>query len=197
MISRLHGTLIEKERHHCIIDIQGLGYAVAISMNTYNALPDPGQHCLLMIHTYVREDQITLYGFSDPRERILFIRFIHISGIGPKVALALLSGSNVDELASIIQSGDSAALAKTPGIGKKTAERIIIELKDKIAKDIIFSDTQHAQSQRPDINDAISALINLGYARKSVEIALQNIPQETSMPIEDMIRYGLRELSQS
>lgn len=193
MIEFLSGNLIVKSSDRCVIDVNGVGYGVSISLSTYATLPKIGEQAKLNIHTHVREDQLMLYGFASTDEKILFEKLIAVSGVGPKTALAILSGIPVPQLVNAISQEDKLRLSTIPGIGRKTAERIIIELKDRLAKGFgvtIGSAVTFTQGYE----DALSALMNLGYQRLVAENALKKVGFKESMPIEDAIRGALKEL---
>jgi Holliday junction DNA helicase RuvA len=169
MISRLRGRLFEKKPGQVIVDVNGVGYQVFIAMPTYASIPDPGAEVALDIHTHVREDAIHLYGFSTSRERSIFERLTEISGIGPRLALTILSGSSVDDLISSIRKGDLARLTSIPGVGKKTAERILLELRDKLRDFAVEAEKGGSEA------DVMSAMENLGYNRAAVEGAIRGV----------------------
>lgn len=169
MIGRLRGRLIEKNTGQLIVDVNGVGYQIFIAMPTYSSVPDSGAEVVLEIHTHVREDAIHLYGFTTSRERTIFERLTQISGIGPRLALTILSGSSVDDLIGSIKKGDLARLTSIPGVGKKTGERILLELKDKL-KDFTVEDEKTGSE-----GDVISAMENLGYHRTLVEGAIRRV----------------------
>ena len=166
MIAHLRGTLMQKHPARVVIDVHGVGYEVSVPVTTFSALPDLGAEVSIDIHTHVREDVIALYGFSTRRERIIFEKLMTISGIGPKLAVTILSGGSVEELVGAIKRGDLPRLTAIPGVGKKTAERIILELKDK------FQDFVDVASKPAVQTDVVSALENLGYPRGVAEGAL-------------------------
>lgn len=173
MIARLRGTLVEKHPNQAVVEAGGVGYDVMISVTTYSALPAPGAEVALRIHTHVREDAIQLFGFLSPEERTLFERLITVSGIGPKLAITALSGLAVDDLVSAISGGEVQKLVRIPGIGKKTAERIVLELRDKVG----LPAGPGAASAAPAVllsreeEDVASALMNLGAQRAAAESA--------------------------
>lgn len=195
MISRLTGVLAHKAPDHCIIDVNGVGYCVHTSLTTFSALPGMNDRIGLDIHTHVREDQLQLFGFSTPEEKILFQRLISISGVGPKMAIALLSGMPTAQLAQAIATGDCARLSTIPGIGRKTADRIVIELRDRIARDLGRISTHASSVTSSMIEDAISALVNLGYKRQVAEDVLRKSGASDDMRIEDVIKSALQELN--
>ena len=194
MIALLTGTIAVKQPDHCIVDVSGVGYKVVTSLTTFAALPEIGSSVKLSIYTYVREDQLMLYGFATDEEKAIFQRLISISGVGPKTALAILSGLPANDLVEAISFSDHARLSTIPGVGKKTAERIIVELKDRIAKDLSLKSTSAASERGRIYEDIVSALTNLGYQRNVTENALKKIGWSEKMPIEDAIRAGLKEL---
>ena len=167
MIAHLKGKLLEKTPGQAIIDVNGVGYRVFISLPTYSSLPDAGVEVGLEVFTNVREDAIQLYGFSTKRERSIFERLLQITGIGPRLALTILSGSSVDDLIASIKREDLARLTSIQGIGKKTAERILLELKDKLREFGVQEEVAGSEA------DVISAMENLGYNRASIEGAIR------------------------
>ena len=167
MIARLRGKLAEKEPARVVIDVGGVGYEVFIPTTTFAAMPNAGADVSLDIHTHVREDALSLYGFSSRQERRVFERLISISGIGPKLAVTILSGGSVEGLVGAIRRGDLARLTSIPGVGKKTAERIVVELRDKLQE---FTE----EPAKPVVEtDVLSALENLGYSRPMAEAAVR------------------------
>ncbi len=196
MIVHLTGRLVGKEPDRCVIDVGGVGYGVRLSLSTFGRLPEVGEEARLQIHTYVREDQFDLYGFSDAEEKGLFQKLIAISGVGPRMALAILSGLPSDELVAAIGGGDRERLTRIPGVGKKTAERIIIELKDRLAavphRGPLTAAIAGGEGNR--IEEALSALTNLGYQRAAAESAIARINDPAEQPLEELIRGALREL---
>ena len=167
MIAHLRGKLAQKDPARVIVDVHGVGYEVFIPLTTYTALPDAGSDVSIDVHTHVREDMIALYGFSTRRERTIFEKLMTISGIGPKLAVTILSGGSVDDLVGAIRRSDLARLTAIPGVGRKTAERIILELKDKLQD---FAEAQPKPSVEVDV---LSALENLGYNRALAEGAMR------------------------
>lgn len=193
VIVQLCGTLIQKEPGHCVVDVGGVGYGVRVSLSTFGQLPDVGADITLPVHTYVREDQFVLFGFARTEERELFKRLISISGVGPKIALAVLSGLSPDDLIDAIGDGNAARLAGIPGIGKKTASRMIVELKGMLPDDLRTKGGPGAKA-RSVRDDAISALMNLGYPKAQAEEALEIAKPAEGAVIEEVIRAGLKEL---
>ncbi|MDG9977607.1 MULTISPECIES: Holliday junction branch migration protein RuvA [Ectopseudomonas] len=198
MIGRLRGTLAEKQPPHLLLDVNGVGYELEVPMTTLYRLPAVGEPLTLHTHLVVREDAHLLYGFFEKRERELFRELIRLNGVGPKLALALMSGLEVDELVRCVQAQDTAALVKVPGVGKKTAERLLVELKDRfkawesipsIAP--LVAEPQLAQAVSSAENDAVSALISLGYKPQEASRAVAAV-KEDGMSSEDLIRRALR-----
>ncbi|SNS35600.1 Holliday junction DNA helicase subunit RuvA [Granulicella rosea] len=179
MIAHLRGRLLSKSPNQAIVECGGVGYDVAISVATFTALPAEGAEAQLHIFTKVAEDQLALFGFTDKLEKRMFERLLSISGIGPKLAITVLSGIALDRLVSAIRASDHAMLTKVPGIGKKTAERIVLELKDKL-DDLATAPVSTQVNHGPAGEDALSALVNLGYprpvAQKAVETAITRDP---------------------
>src|SRR5262245_23238216 len=167
MIAHLRGKLAEKDPARVVVDVNGVGYEVFVPLTTFTALPDTGFEVSIDVHTHVRDDVIALYGFSTRRERLIFEKLMTISGIGPKLAVTILSGGSVQGLVAAIKRSDLARLTAIPGVGKKTAERIILELKDKLQD---FAETQPKSSVEADV---LSALENLGYNRALAESAMR------------------------
>ncbi|HPW45594.1 MAG TPA: Holliday junction branch migration protein RuvA [bacterium] len=195
MISMLTGILVQKSPNHCTVDVGGVGYNVHTSLSTYSTLPEINEKVSLAIHTYVREDQLQLFGFFTSDEKLIFQRLISISGIGPKLAMSILSGLPPHALTRAIESGDSARLSSIPGIGKKTAARIVIELRDRIGKDLASVSSAAGEHPSSIKEDAISALVNLGYRRPEAERVIFAIADIDKMRIEDAIRKALQELN--
>ncbi len=185
MIAFLRGRLLEKHPNRLVVDVQGVGYEVHVPLSTFYRMPEPGGEVSLRVHTHVREDAIALFGFANQLELQIFERLIAINGIGPKLALAVLSGIDAGELVAAVQRGDVARLTAVPGIGKKTAERIELELKDRLPV-AIAADAMPSPgvAEQGDVRaDLLSALLNLGYhrtfAEKAVDAALK-LPGEAT-----------------
>ncbi|MPY90478.1 MAG: Holliday junction branch migration protein RuvA [Luteitalea sp.] len=202
MIARLRGRLLDKHPNRALVDVQGVGYDVHVPLATFTRIGEQGDEVTLRVHTYVREDQITLFGFATALEQQIFERLIGISGVGPKLALAVLSGLNPVELVQAIERGDLARLTSIPGIGRKTAERIALELRDRLPIGIAVEAgaeeaTTDAPGDRSLRTDLLSALTNLGYHRplveKAVARALENGGAELSF--EQALKRALRELA--
>jgi holliday junction DNA helicase RuvA len=179
MIAHLRGRLFAKSPNQAVIECAGVGYDVTISIATFTSLPVEGVETSLHIYTNVREDQIALFGFSDMQEKRLFERLIGVSGIGPKLAITVLSGIASDRLVTAIRASDHATLTRIPGIGKKTAERVVVELKDKLddlaVAPVVAADRVHFG---PAGDDALSALVNLGYARAVAQKAVESMVEK-------------------
>ena len=193
MIGRLAGVLVSKHPPFLLIDVNGVGYEVEAPMSVFYELPENGQPLVLLTHLSIKDDAHTLYGFSSENERILFRRLLKISGIGAKLALTILSGASGDELARFVADGDTAALTRLPGIGKKTAERIIIELRDKL--DDIAPLVGGGGGASPAVaGDALSearnALVALGYKPQEASRMVRAVA-EADMETEDIIRRAL------
>ena len=170
MIARLRGRILEKHPSHVILEAAGVGYEVTISVPSFSGLPAEGAEVSLYIHTHVREDTLALYGFLRREEKQLFERLIGVSGIGPKLAITVLSGIAADALVTALRGNDLAALTRIPGVGKKTAERMVLELRDKL--DGLAAAPAPPPATRME-EDVVSALVNLGYQRMSAEQAVK------------------------
>jgi Holliday junction DNA helicase RuvA len=198
VIAYLRGRILEKHPNRLVIDVSGVGYDVFVPLSTFYGLGDPGSETALRIHTHVREDALVLYGFSTLLEQELFERLIGVSGIGPKVALAVLSGIEPLELIRAIERGDLARLTAIPGVGKKTSERIVLELKDRLPRAHVAAVAAGAAASEPSTlrDDLLSALVNLGYhrplAEKAVESAIHALPDGG---FERTLKQALRELA--
>src|SRR5271154_3896712 len=195
MIAHLRGRLLTKTPNQAIIDCGGVGYDGTISVATFATLPNEGTDVALHIHTHVREGQLALFGFSETQEKRLFEKLLTISGIGPKLAITVLSGISSDRLVTAIRSGDHATLTKIPGIGKKTAERVVLELKDKLDDlAVAIPATAGGPHHGPAGDDALSALVNLGYprpiAQKAIETAITKDP-EAAHDFETLFRAAM------
>jgi holliday junction DNA helicase RuvA len=196
VIAYLRGRILEKYPNRIVVDVQGVGYDVAVPLSTFYGLGESGSDIALRIHTHVREDALSLYGFATRLEQELFERLISISGIGPKVALSVLSGIEPPDLVAAIGRGDIARLTAIPGVGKKTSERIVLELKDRIPR-VDAAGAAAAAVSGPELkDDVLSALVNLGYhrplAEKAVASALKSTPDGD---FERTLKQALRELA--
>ena len=206
MIAHLSGTLLSKQATSVIVDVAGVGYDVAIPLSTFYDLGEIGEPVQLRVYTHVREDALQLYGFKTARERELFLQLISVNGVGPGLAIKLLSGMNADEMIASIRTNNLVRLVAIPGVGRKTAERLVVDLRDKIAalsspaleeefaaKDAVEGATTTTEAMR---NDAMSALANLGYQRAAVEKAVKNALDEGGeLSVEVILRRSLRSLA--
>ena len=200
VIGRLSGALVERSPGRVVLDVAGVGYEVQIPLSTFYELPEPGDErpVVLHVHTHVRAEALQLYGFARKQERRAFERLIGISGVGPRLALAFLSGIGVQDLAKAVEHGDRARLQRIPGVGKKTAERVLLELKDRLG----FDEPEVARpGEAPTAtsgprDDAVSALINLGYAAQTAERAVDAVLAEEgdTVELETVLRSALRRL---
>ena len=200
MIAFLRGRVLEKHPNRLIVDVGGIGYDVAVPLSTFYTAGDAGTEITLRVHTHVREDQLALFGFATPLELAAFERLIAVSGIGPKLALSVLSGIESRDLIGAIQRSDIARLTRIPGVGKKTAERIVIELRDRLPK--AFESTGSAPAADPENavrDDLVSALTNLGYHRQAIDKVLDKTFGAADAPtsFELLLRASLKELSRS
>jgi Holliday junction DNA helicase RuvA len=189
MIGRLTGTLLEKQPPQILVDVHGVGYEVDVPMSTFYNLPALGEKVALHTHFSVREDAQQLYGFLTAKEREVFRILIKITGVGPKLALSVLSGMNVDELAQAVAMQETGRLVKVPGVGKKTAERLLLELKGKLADAL----PTVAGGPATVAHDALNALMALGYSDKEALPALKQLPEDLSL--EESIRQALKLLA--
>ncbi len=190
MIGRLSGILFDKNPAQLLVDCNGVGYEVSVPMSTFYNLPSTGEKVALLTHMVVREDAQLLYGFGTTQERELFRELIKISGIGARTALAILSGMSVKDLAQAVTLQDAGRLTKIPGIGKKTAERLLLELKGKLGADIGAAPGAAADESS---NDILSALLALGYSEKEALLAIKQVPAGST--VSDGIRHALKALS--
>ncbi|GAB4332430.1 MAG: Holliday junction branch migration protein RuvA [Desulfobulbaceae bacterium] len=206
MIATLSGTLSDKLPDRAVIDVGGVGYEVQISGRTYDRLPPEGEEVFLHVHTSVREDAITLFGFMGREEKELFLLLNTVSGVGPRLALGILSGIAAPELSEAISTKNMARLTAIPGVGKKTAQRMCVELQDKVAplagqaapEGEGFADTGSLQGDN--VQDAVSALVNLGYPQNTAWQAMRRVQAGmekpiAELPVEELIRAGLRLLA--
>ncbi|MCD5996816.1 Holliday junction branch migration protein RuvA [Pseudomonas sp. CDFA 602] len=199
MIGRLRGSLAEKQPPHLVLDVNGVGYEIEVPMTTLYRLPHVGEPVTLHTHLVVREDAHLLYGFYEKRERELFRELIRLNGVGPKLALALMSGLEVDELVRCVQAQDTSALTRIPGVGKKTAERLLVELKDRFKAwetlpgtfTLVSSGPGQPEPVATAESDAVSALISLGYKPPEASKAVSAI-KEKGLSSADLIRRALK-----
>ena len=192
MIAHLRGRLIARHPNQAIVEAAGVGYDVNISVPTFSQLPALGTEVAFHVHTHVREDSIALFGFLRQGEKELFERLISVSGIGPKLAITILSGMPADEMVGAIRGNDVARLTRIPGIGKKTAERMVLELRDKLQD---FGAAPAAAPASPIEEDVLSALLNLGYQRPVAERALAKVGNGNRQSFEALFREALAALS--
>jgi len=190
LIGRLSGTLLEKHPPQIVIDVNGVGYEVDVPMSTLYNLPATGERVTLLTHFAVREDAQQLYGFLTAAERDTFRQLIRISGVGPKLALAVLSGLSVADLAQAVALQEAGRLTKIPGVGKKTAERLLLELKGKLADEIVDATGATARGAGGDV---LNALIALGYSEKEAALAVKALPE--GVAVEEGIRLALKSLA--
>ncbi len=200
MIARLSGILIEKSITQCVVDVNGAGYRVVVPLTTFYELPDIGQPVVIHIHTHVREDAIHLYGFHAQAEREVFQLMLSVSGIGPKLAINILSGIAAGELLRAVTEEDLKRLTGIPGVGKKTAERMILELKDKalkLGRDGVTIGVVAVKAGEQVKNDALSALVNLGYKGSAVKDVVDRIMQETqdTPSLDQLLKQALKALA--
>jgi Holliday junction DNA helicase RuvA len=201
MIASLTGRLAFKAPTYLVLDVHGVGYEVYIPLSTYYGLPNLSESTSLAVHTHVREDAIQLFGFLTSQEKDAFVLLTSVSGVGPKLALSILSALPVSNLVSAIRSGDVEKLTTVPGIGQKSASRLVLELKDKIGKlnpGLATVGDAPRQGQDAIFDDAMSALVNLGYRPQDAKDALKRVRQQSNaetLVLKDMIRESLKELA--
>ena len=194
MIARLAGSVLEKQPDRVVLDVRGVGYLVSISFQTYQELPAVAAEAALWIHTHVREDAFSLFGFATERERRLFEMLIGVSGVGPKLALTLLSGIPAAELVAALARGDAKRLTSVPGIGRKTADRLALELREKAEK--LHTPTESLSGIDPE--DVVSALVNFGYKKSEADRAVEGISRRGAPPeFADFLKEALSALSGS
>lgn len=195
MIGQLRGRLADKRPNQLLVDVSGVGYLVAVPLSTYAALGDLHTEVTLLIHTHVREDALTLYGFLSAREKHFFEMLLSASGVGPTLALKILSGMSVEELVPAIRTGDVVRLTRIPGVGRKTAERIVVELKDKLEAVVIAGERPAVASPAGAEADVASALVNLGYDQRASESAVAEARRAGNGNFEKLLRAALQALS--
>ena len=191
MIGRLTGILLEKNPPQLTLDVQGVAYEVDVPMSTFYNLPGNGERITLYTHLVVREDAHLLYGFGTPGERHAFRQLLKVNGIGAKIALSVLSGLSVDELAQAITLQESARLTRVPGIGKKTAERLLLELKDKLGADL--AQAVGVSRAQPATSDIMHALVALGYSEREATTAVRQVPDDAG--VAEGIKQALKVLA--
>lgn len=196
MIGRLHGVILEKQPPLLLLDVQGVGYELEASMSTFYQLPEVGENVVLHTHLVVREDAQLLYAFYALSERTMFRHLIRISGVGPKLALTILSGMSAEDFSRCIMDGDAKSLTRLPGVGKKTAERLVIELKDRLDKESASSlpgiQIDVSREASP-VSDAVSALISLGYRAQQASKVVRDL-DVTDLTTEEIIRSALKSM---
>ena len=200
MIAHIQGFLHFKSPEYLVIDVDGIGYQVHVPLSTFYDLPQLGSTVSLHIHTHVREDALQLYGFQSPEEKALFVRLISISGIGPRLAVNILSGISPAELVDSLIQNNLARLISVPGVGRKTAERIMVELRDKVSSLVPGHDATEPVKATADeamIEDALSALLNLGYKKGVAQRAMENARKrlQGEITLESLLKESLRSLS--
>jgi len=196
VIARLSGAIVDKQPNRLVIDVNGVGYDVAVPLSTFYHLPDVGSQVSLRVHTHVREDTIALFGFASALELEIFQRLIAVSGIGPRLALSVLSGIEPGELVRAVQGRDVVRLTAIPGIGRKTSERICLELKDRLPEPALVDEGAAGGAAAGLRSDLLSALLNLGYPRAAVEKALDRVLAAAGPDtFEQRLKQALRELA--
>lgn len=194
MIAHLRGRLLSKHPNQVVVETAGVGYEVNISIPSYSGLPAIGSEVALHIHTHVREDVIALYGFLQPAEKQLFEKLMTVSGIGAKLAITILSGIGAEEMVDAIRKNDLIRLTKIPGVGRKTAERMVLELRDKLPVSVPASEIAAATRSALE-EDVLSALLNLGYQRAAAEKALSDVAQNSKESFDRAFRAALAKLT--
>jgi Holliday junction DNA helicase RuvA len=196
VIAQISGKLAQKLPGEVVIDVGGIGYLVLIPLNVFYHLPDIGAPMSLQIHTHVREDALQLFGFRDLAEKQVFLLLMGVSGIGPKLALNILSGIPAEDLARALRNGDQIRLVSIPGVGRKLAERMIVELKDKFTNltPVTLDNTSKPEASSQKMQDAVSALINLGYKKPEIEKTVRDVLKNRELSLEDVLRETLRQM---
>ena len=196
MIAQLQGRILRKGPQEVVVDAGGVGYRVLIPVSTFYRLPDEGAQTTLRIHTHVREDALALFGFLTAAEHELFERLIDVAGVGPKLAIAVLSGIEAPDLIEALRTSDVARLTRIPGVGRKTAERLVLELKDKMPARTAPADATAAEASGSSRDDLLSALVHLGYSRVEAERGVERAMKEDGTGrFEDLLRRSLRALA--
>jgi Holliday junction DNA helicase RuvA len=198
VIGHLRGQLLRKAPQEVLVEVGGVGYRVQVPVSTFYRLGEPGTEVRLHVHTHVREDSLALFGFATDTEQALFERLIGVAGVGPRVALSILSGIEAEDLVTALRQGDLARLTRIPGVGKKTAERLVVELKDKVSA-LLPAGPPAAWEPASGLKaDLVSALANLGYSRPDAEKAAERaLRQDGDGRFEDLLRRSLSDLSRS
>lgn len=194
MIASINGTILSKSPEGVVVDVNGVGYHIHVPLRSLSEIPNIGEKVFLYTYTNVRDDAIQLFGFLSEKEKRLFITLIGINGIGPKLSLAILSGMQIERLIEAIHNEDIHTLIRIPGLGKKTAQRLVLELKGKIP--VTDTTTIASTNDLPIVDDAISALVNLGYKRQESQMAVRSVMDKGFSSIEDIIREALRYLTE-
>lgn len=197
MIAQLKGTVSHKSPNNVIVDVGGVGYNVVIPLSTFDAIPSEGNPVSLHIYTHVREDQLSLFGFLSVEEKKIFEHLISVAGIGPKLAISVLSGLTPHEIVEAVVREDLARLNSIPGVGKRTSERIVVDLKDKFVKehpDLLSRKTAAAPADRTLYDDAVSALVNLGYTRPEAEKTIAKVEMTGSETVQTVVKEALRRI---
>jgi len=195
VIAQLRGRLLRKAPQEAVVDVGGVGYRVTIPLSTFYRVGEPGAEVTLLTHTHVREDALALFGFLTAMEQELFERLIAVSGVGPKVAISILSGIEAPELAAALRSSDIARLTRIPGVGKKTAERLVVELKDRM-QDLPAAEAAVPASPSAATDDLVSALLHLGYSRPEAERGVERaLRDHAGGRFEDLLRAALQAVS--
>lgn len=202
MIAYLEGKILYKSPEYAILNVNGVGYQVFVPLSTFYELPEAESPVKLHTYTHIREDALQLYGFKTIAEKIIFTSLISVSGIGPKLAVSILSGIGAGELEQAILLGDISRMISIPGVGKKTAERIVVELRDKISKktgEYYYTTTPITAENKKLYADAVSALVNLGYKKIEAESTLTRVEKESGAPLslEDLLKQALKVISRS
>ena len=195
LIAQLTGRILRKEPQELVLDVAGVGYRVTIPLSTFYRLAEPGAEVTVLTHTHVREDTFALFGFVTPSEQALFERLISVAGVGPRLAIGILSGIEAPDLVGALRSGDLPRLTRIPGVGKKTAERLVVELRDKV-EGLSGPDLPAQKAPATPQGDLVSALVHLGYSRPEAERGVAKaLEQGTDGRFEDLLRRTLRILS--
>jgi Holliday junction DNA helicase RuvA len=196
LIAQLQGRILRKGPQEVVVDVGGVGYRVLIPVSTFYRLPDEGAEAVLRIHTHVREDALALFGFLTGAEHDLFLRLIEVAGVGPKLAIGVLSGMEAPDLMEALRAGDVARLTRIPGVGRKTAERLVLELKDKMPARTTPADTVPLEDAGSSRDDLLSALVHLGYSRVEAERGVERaLKEDGGGRFEDLLRRSLRALA--
>ena len=199
MIEQIHGSLLKKMPTFCVVNCQGIGFGVHISLNTFRYLGEPSEDVDLLSHLLVREDALQLYGFIEESERDMFRKLINVSGIGPRLAITILSGLPVKELKQALALDDVDSLIKIPGVGRKTAQRLVLELKEKmdISAEAVLTQLPHlAATERDKVAEALKALVILGYKQSEAKLGIEKVFKKhgKELSLEDLIKIALQEI---